>query len=198
MSGVSEIIGTFRGTEGGGDHADATAKAVYGSLCGFAQMRFDFAEAILDRVEIGGVLRLITQCCTGRCNRLAHARYVVRWQIIHNDGIATLERWNEKLFQPFDKGEPVRRSFHHERRHHAVMAQSGHECDCLPMPMWRISDQPRAATAATSQSHHVAGGGSLVDKDQPRRIKQTLLANPTPTRSRHVRSLLLGCVQAFF
>jgi hypothetical protein len=64
--------------------------------------------------------------------------------------------------------------------------------------MRRISDQPRAATAATSQSHHVAGGGSLVDKDQPRRIKQTLLANPTPARSRHVRSLLLGCVQAFF
>src|SRR5260370_40369156 len=97
MSGVSEIIGTFRGTEGGGDHADATAKAVYGSLCGFAQMRFDFAEAILDRVEIGGVLRQITQCCTGRFNRLAHARDLARWHIIHNDRIATPRLWKEKL-----------------------------------------------------------------------------------------------------
>jgi len=161
-------------------------------------MRFDFAEAILDRIEIGGVLRQITQCCTSRFNRLAHTRHLVRWQIIHNDRIAALERRNEKLFQPFDKGEPVHRSFHHERRHHAVMAQCGHECDCLPMPMRRISDQPRAATAATSQSHHVGGGGSLVDKDQPRRIKKPLLANPTPARTRYVRSLLLGCVQAFF
>src|SRR6266852_5166909 len=113
---MSQVIATFLGTDGACDLADATAKVVYGSLCGFAQMRFDFAEAILDRVEIGGVLRQITQCCTGRFNRLAHTRYFVRWQIVHNDRIATLERWNEKLSQPLNKGEPVHRSFHHERR----------------------------------------------------------------------------------
>jgi hypothetical protein len=36
------------------------------------------------------------------------------------------------------------------------------------------------------------------DKDQPRRIKQTLLAYPTPACTRHVRSLLLSGGQAFF
>jgi hypothetical protein len=41
-------------------------------------------------------------------------------------------------------------------------------------------------------------GGGLVEKDQPRRIKQALLAYLTPARTRHVRSLLLGGVQAFF
>jgi hypothetical protein len=52
---------------------------------------------------------------------------------------------------PFDKGEPVHRSFHHKRRHHAVMAQSGNERDRLPMSMRRIADQPHATRAAASQ-----------------------------------------------
>ena len=195
---MSQVIATLLGADGAYDLADAAAKPVYGSLCGFAQMRFDFAEAILDRVEIGRVLRQIPQRRIGRFNRLAHPLYFVRRQIIHNNDIATLERWDKKLPHPFDKREPVHCSFHHKRRHHAVVAQSGDERDRLPMSMRRIADQPHATRAAASQPHHVGAGGSLVDKDQPRRIKQTLLAYPTPACTHHVRSLLLGGVQAFF
>ena len=74
---MSEIIGTFLSTERSGDRADAIAKAVYCSFCGFAQVRFDFAEGILDGIEIGRVLRQISQRRTGRFNRLAHTRYLV-------------------------------------------------------------------------------------------------------------------------
>jgi len=168
---MSEVIATLLGANGGCDLADAAAKPVYGSLCGFAQMRFDFTEAILDRIEIGRVLRQIAQRCTGRFNCLAHPRYLMRRQIIHDDDIATLERRDKKLPHPFDKCEPVHRSFHHKRCHHAIMSQSGDERDGLPMSMRRIADQPYTTRAATSQPHHVGAGGSLVDKDQSRRIK---------------------------
>ena len=99
---MSQVITTLLGANRACDLADAAAKPVYGSLCGFAQMRFDFTEAILDRVEIGRVLRQITQRCTGRFNHLAYPRYFVRRQIIHNDDIATLERWDKKLSHPFE------------------------------------------------------------------------------------------------
>jgi len=69
---MSQVITTLLGANRACDLADAAAKPVYGSLCGFAQMRFDFTEAILDRVEIGRVLRQITQRCTGRFNHLAY------------------------------------------------------------------------------------------------------------------------------
>ena len=44
----------------------------------------------------------------------------------------------------------------------------------------------------------IGAGLCLVDKDKPRRIKQTLLSNPASARTGHVRSLLLGSVQVFF
>ena len=52
---MSQVIATLLGTDGACDLADAAAKAVYGSLCGFAQMRFNFTEAVLDRVEIESI-----------------------------------------------------------------------------------------------------------------------------------------------
>ena len=78
------------------------------------------------------------------------------------------------------------------------MAQAGYEGDGFPMPVRCVSDQSHAARAATSQPHHIGAGGGLVDKDKPGRIKQTLLSNPASARTGHVRSLLLGSVQAFF
>src|SRR5260370_23643112 len=96
------------------------------------------------------------------------------------------------------KVSPFHWPFENERRHHPVMAQAGHEGNCFPMPVRRVSDQSRAARTATSQPHHIGAGGGLVDKDKPRRIKQTFLSNPAPARTGHVRSLLLGSVQAFF
>ena len=173
---MSEVIATLLSAYGGCNFADAAAKPVYRSFSGFAQMRFDFTEAILDRIKIGRILRQITQRRTSRFNRLAYPRYFVRRKIIHNDDIATFERWHKKLLHPCDKGEAVHRSFHYKRRHHPVMAQSSDEGDRLPMSVRRIADQPLATRAAAAQSHHVGRGGSLVDKDQPRRIKKALLA----------------------
>ena len=61
-----------------------------------------------------------------------------------------------------------------------------------------MADQPLATPAAASETDHVDGDRGLIDKDQSRRIKIALLANPASTRPRYVGAVLLGCPQAFF
>lgn len=161
-------------------------------------MRLDFAERILDGVEIRGVLRQVAQGRACGRNGFADTAHFVRSKIVHNHDIAAPQRWNQKLFHPFDEGQPVHGPIHYKGRNHAVMAQASHERDRLPVTVRRVSHQPHTACAATSQAYHIGGGGGLVDKHQPRRIKITLLTNPAPPRTRHVCPFLLGSVQSFF
>jgi len=61
-----------------------------------------------------------------------------------------------------------------------------------------MADQSLATRATSPETDHIDAGRSLIDKHQSRRIKKALLPNPTAPRSRYVRSMLLGCPQAFF
>jgi hypothetical protein len=61
-----------------------------------------------------------------------------------------------------------------------------------------MTDQSLATRATSPETDHIDAGRSLIDKHQSRRIKKALLPKPAPPRSRHVRSVLLGCPQAFF
>jgi hypothetical protein len=44
-----------------------------------------------------------------------------------------------------------------------------------------------------NDTDHIRGDGRLVEKHQPRRIKESLLPNPVPARSLYVGSMWLGC-----
>jgi hypothetical protein len=61
-----------------------------------------------------------------------------------------------------------------------------------------MTDEPLAARATAPDTDHIRGDRRLVDKHQPRRIKEPLLPNPTSARSRYVFSMSLGCAEAFF
>jgi hypothetical protein len=65
-----------------------------------------------------------------------------------------------------------------------------------PSGTWPINLTPRGARPA--EPHHVGADRSLVDKDQPGRIKHALLSYPTSPRASHVCSLSLFGLQAFF
>jgi hypothetical protein len=78
------------------------------------------------------------------------------------------------------------------------MPQPGNARDRFPFSLRNMTDQPLAARAAAPDTDHVRGDRRLVDKHQPRRIKEALMPNPAATRSRHVGSMSLCCTQAFF
>ena len=87
---------TFLGIEGAGNQADSATESFDCSLGGLAQMRFHFAEALFDRIEVRRILRQISQMRPHRFDGLAHAGDFVGRKIIHDDGIATSKRRDQE------------------------------------------------------------------------------------------------------
>jgi hypothetical protein len=193
-----EEICTFLGTEGADDQADSATESLDCSLGGLAQMRFHFAEALFDRIKVRRILRQILQPRADRFDRLAHASHLVSRKIVHDDGIAVIERRGQTLLDIRDEGRPVHWPVNDEGRDHPIIAQAGHEGDGLPMPVRCVANQSSAPWTSTVEPHHLGAGRGLVDKHQSRWVKQALLSNPTTSRAGDVGSSLLRGAQAFF
>src|SRR5450755_697370 len=70
---MREEICTFLGIEGACNQADSATESFDCSLGGLAQLRFHFAEALFDRIEVRRILRQISQMRPHRFDCLAHA-----------------------------------------------------------------------------------------------------------------------------
>ena len=66
---------------------------------------------------------------------------------------------------------------------------SGHEGDRLPFSKRNDANHPDTGRSPPPHPRQIGADGSLVDKHQPRGIKNTLLPDPTSAYSRHIRSL---------
>lgn len=195
---MAQEIGAFLWTERLYDATDPAQQAWNCVLGGLAQMRLQFAERHLDRIEVGRVWRQITQCRARRFDRLGNAGHLVHWQIIHRDDVAALECWNQTLPHVKQKHGSIHGALQHERRGHSAQAQAGHKGDGFPMTVRRVIDQPLAARATAANPYHRGVGRRLVDKDQPCRLEHPLLAHPASARADHLGASLLGGVQSFF
>src|SRR5947209_4519784 len=60
-----------------------------------------------DRIEVRRILRQILQPRADRFDRSRHASDLVSGKIVHNDGIATIERRGQTLLDIRDEGRPV-------------------------------------------------------------------------------------------
>lgn len=58
-----------------------------------------------------------------------------------------------------------------EGRGQPIRAQAGDEGLRLPMAEWRLGSQTVALQTAATQPRHLRGGASLIDEDQPIRLK---------------------------
>ena len=77
-------------------------------------------------------------------------------------------------------------------------AQCGEEGQRPPAAVRRLGDQPLASRRAAMGSRHVGLGPGLVDEHQTGRIKPPLILSPLCPPPRHVGTILLAGVQAFF
>ena len=119
-------------------------------------------------------------------------------KFVHRNDVAALEGRPQDLLDISQECCPVHRALYNHRRGHPIMAQAGDEGDGFPFSLRNMTDQPLAARAAAPDTDHIRGDRRLVDKHQPRRIKEPLLPNPKSARSRYVFSMSLGCTEAFF
>src|ERR1700704_6042441 len=113
-----EEICTFLVGEGADNQADSATESLDCSLGGLAQMRFHFAEALFDRIEVWRIRRQILQPRADRFDCLTHAWDLVSRKIVHDDGIASIERWGQTLLNIRDEGRPVHWPVNDERPSH--------------------------------------------------------------------------------
>jgi len=195
---VAQEVPAFLWTEGLNNAADPAQQARNCVLGCLAQMRLEFAEGLLDGVEVGRIGRQIKECRIRRFDRLPDTGDLMHRQIVHDNDVAATERWNKALLHVSEKHRPIHSALKHERCGHPAPAQTSHESDCFPMSVRRVVDQSLAARTAASQPDHRGGGAGLVDKHQSRGIKHALLSHPMSPRAGHLGALLLRRVQSFF
>lgn len=195
---MAEIVGTLFGGEAWQERADGAFYAGYGARGSLAHHSFEFAEGHFDRIEVGRIFGQIAKARPSGFDGFTDAGNLVESNIVNHGDIAAPERWNEALFDIGQEHLPVHGSFDCHRGDHFVVAQSGDKGDCLPSPEWSPSDQLDAAWTAPPEPDHLGGDGSLVNKHQAARIKQPLLANPSPAGAGHVRPLLFRRPQILF
>ena len=195
---MSEVIGALLRAERGYEGADPARETRNGSLGCFAEMGFEFAERLFDRIKVRRIFWKITQCRTRSFNHLPDAGNLVDGEAVHQHNVAALEGGNETSFEIGHERCCIHWSIQHEGCDHGATAQAGDEGDRLPMSVRNMVDQPKAARAAASKPHHRGVGRGLVDEHEPGRVKHALLSHPAPPGAGHVRSLLLRRPQAFF
>lgn len=195
---MPEVVFGFAGAERGNEASDGARQSRYGSLCELSQPGFEFAERHLDRVQVRRIGRQISKVRAAPFDRLSHAGDLVSRKVIHDDGLFALEGRSQTLFDIIKERLSVHRPIDDPRGRQSVVAQPGHERDCLPVPERHAADQALAARATPAQSRHLRVGRCLVDEHQPGRIKQALCADPAPAGLCDVRSILFGRAQCFF
>jgi len=119
---MPEEICAFLSFEGAGNQADSAIESRDCALGGLAQLRFYLAEALFDRIEVWGILRQISQARARRFDCLAHTDDFVSRKIVHDDGIAAIERRDETLLNICEEGWPVHRPIENEGCDHSIVA----------------------------------------------------------------------------
>src|ERR1700676_4960086 len=195
---MAEIVGTFLRTELWDKRADCSIEGWNGSRSHFAQECFEFAVRHLDWIEVWRVLRQVANRRPRFLNRLSNTGNQVHPAVIHDDDVIAPERENQALLDIGEKHLTVHGTLDHHWRGHFIVAQGGHEGDCLPCSERNGADHPDAPWSSPPEPHHVGADRRLIDKHQPGRIKHALLSNPTSARLRHICSLPFGSLQAFF
>ena len=122
----------------------------------------------------------------------------MRSEIVEHDDVVGLEGWDQKLLDIGEKALAVDRTVEHAGRVDAVVAQRGEECRGLPFALRDLVDEALAARSPAVEPGHVGLGPGLVDEHQPRNIDALLVASPTRSMARYVRTILLARDERLF
>ena len=129
---------------------------------------------------------------------LAHGLPFVAAEIVHDDDVAGRERWHQELLDIGGEELAVDRPIDHAGCVDPVASQGGEEGERAPLAEWRLGMEPLTPPGAAMRAGHVGLGPGLVDEDEARRIKPTLIFAPLCPPPGDLRTILLAGEQAFF
>src|SRR5579863_7969119 len=108
-----------------GDNATNTMQEARDRMLGgLAQMRLEFAEGQLDRIEIRRILREIDERRASSFDCLRDAGDLVDRQMVHEHDLAALEGRDKTLPDIGKKHRPVHGAFNHKRCGHSASSQT--------------------------------------------------------------------------
>ena len=119
-------------------------------------------------------------------------------EIVDDDDIAGFEGRNEHLFDISEEAFAIDRPVNDAGRVDAVAPQGRQERQGFPMALRHLRQESVPARCPATRARHVGLRPSLIDEDQPCRVKSTLMRLPAQALSRHVGTILFGGEQSFF
>ena len=195
---MAEVIRAFLSTEARQERANCSPDLHNCSRLSATKEFLEFAVNHLDRVEVGGIFRQVPKRRSSLFDDLANAGTGVRPAVVDDDDVTASQCWAQTLLQIGQKHLSGHGSLKGHRSSHFVVPHRSYERDCLPGSKRNATDHSHPPRSAPSEPHHAGGDSGLVEKYQPGGVKQTLLSDPTSTRSGHICSLSFGGLQAFF
>ena len=109
VAAMSDVVGKVAALESIEQLTAGIPKAFHCSLFGFADERFQFAEGLFDRIEVGTVGREIEQMRARRLDSGPHRRTLVARKIVHHHDVTGLECGHEHLVDIGLEGDAVDR-----------------------------------------------------------------------------------------
>jgi len=175
----------FFGGEEIADFADGAPEGVDGPDRPGAQQGLELGESHLDWIEVGAIGRQEQEPSALGANGCLSGRAFMGGQIVQDDEVAGLEGRGQLGFDVSLEDAPIHRRIDDEWRGERATAQAGDEGLRLPMAERDLGKKPLAFGATAAQAGHLGGGSSLVEEDQPMRLKPHLrLANADPFLAR--------------
>jgi len=165
------------------------------------EMRLEFCEGHLDRVEIGALGRRKENPCAAVENGFLDERAFVGGQIVRDDDVAFFEGRDELGLDMGFEESSVHRRVDDEGRGEGVATQSGDEGLGLPMPERSLGAQALALPAASARARHFRCGSGLVEEDQSVRLEPHLrlpLSSPLFSRLANVGAIAFAGQKRFF
>lgn len=163
---------------------DMAPSVLDGALLNLPHPVVDFGECLFDRVEVGRVWRQVPEPGASSLDHSPDSLRLMASEIVENDDVAFAQGWQKKVLHISAEAFAVDRAVEDAGCRELVMAKRAEECEGTPATR---AGRSRAAVRPWGPSPakgHVGLDPSLIDEDEPARIKSSLLGLPTlsPTR----------------
>jgi hypothetical protein len=158
----------------------------------------ELGEDLFDRIEIGAVGWQEQEARASGSDGGPDGGLLVAGEVVHDDDIVSGKRRAQLLLDPLGEACAIDRLIEDERSVDPVATQGGDEGHRLPVAVRDLGMKTLAFWCPATQRSHVGLGPGLVDKNEARWIRPTLIPLPLLAPSCDPGPELFGGKNAFF